>query len=380
MELTDKHNIALLRVFSPRPLQSVGDDKAFFVAANGTEKANLAIETYENALIVGDRGSGKTSLLNHLRYEYSSLEKNNSNIPVQLNLSRVKNFNQTAFLKTLIYSIVDSTMKCHAKNKNTLKEIIRVTNVDTRFLQKIPEGSISNDNKKNDVSFEILAEQLQELVSKLQNQNVRIFIIADDGDKTNPGLIWDMFRGIRDILWNLKTPIILSILPEQVSVLTKPPLDQFFTYQVKMKPFDQDKTEELILKRIKFARQKISLEKDVLARLLNDTGGNPRNIISIMKRVFESTTKTNKITEKMIDGLNLPYSSELNGIESHIVSYLVHNPYTSASSEDFSDSVGVTRSRIAQILNGLKEKNLIESKKEGKKVKYFVKQQIGKKQ
>ena len=90
------------------------------------------------------------------------------------------------------------------------------------------------------------------------------------------------------------------------------------------------------------------------------------------KRVLESTKENNKITENMIGELDLPYSSELSNIERSVINYLIHNPHVSASSEDFSKNLGVTRSRLAQILNELRERKLIKSAKEGRKEKYYV--------
>ena len=375
MELTDKQNVELLRIFSPRPLQSMGDDESFFVNVDEIQKIHLAIETNENALIIGERGSGKTSLLNHLKYEYTNSEKDKQIIPVQLNLLRIENFNQTTFLETLINNIFDSAIKFRTKGekiRSILEKLGPSGNVDEN-IRSFPitiEGNISYGRKE--VDYESLVERLERLVHALQNRNIQIFIIIDDGDKIHSELIWNVFRGLRDTLWDLKVSLVLSILPDQVSEITKPPLDQFFSYWIKMKPYGQMKTHDLISKRVKFAKQKIELSDDALARIVQDTKGNPRSIISMMKRIFESKRKTNEITEKIVEELGTPYQLELNNIESSVINYLVHNPHVSASSEDFSESLGVTRSRLAQILYELKQKGLITSEKDGRRMKYYI--------
>ena len=375
MELTDKQNIDLLRVFSPRPLLSMVDDESFFVSVDEIQKIHRAIKTNENALIIGERGSGKTSLLNHLNYQYTESKKDKQNMPVQLNLLRIESFNQTTFLETLIDNIFDSAMKFRTageKFRRALEKsgVIYNLNENMRSFPITLKGNIMYGRKN--ASYETLVERLERLVHSLRDRNIQIFVMIDDGDKINSELIWGVFRKLRDTLWDLRVTLVMSVLPEQVAEITKPPLDQFFQYQIKVKHYDQMKALELITKRAKFAKQKIEFEKDALARLVADTKGNPRSIITVTKRVLESTKENNKITENMIGELDLPYSSELSNIERSVINYLIHNPHVSASSEDFSKNLGVTRSRLAQILNELRERKLIKSAKEGRKEKYYV--------
>jgi DNA-binding MarR family transcriptional regulator len=92
----------------------------------------------------------------------------------------------------------------------------------------------------------------------------------------------------------------------------------------------------------------------------------------MMKNVFESYKPTNVVTLDHVRNLGLPYSFDLTDTERAVISFLANNPGTSASSREFVESIQVTRSRLAQILNELKEKNLVEAQKDGKKVKYSV--------
>ena len=271
MELTDKQNIDLLRVFSPRPLLSMVDDESFFVSVDEIQKIHRAIKTNENALIIGERGSGKTSLLNHLNYQYTESKKDKQNMPVQLNLLRIESFNQTTFLETLIDNIFDSAMKFRTageKFRRALEKsgVIYNLNENMRSFPITLKGNIMYGRKN--ASYETLVERLERLVHSLRDRNIQIFVMIDDGDKINSELIWGVFRKLRDTLWDLRVTLVMSVLPEQVAEITKPPLDQFFQYQIKVKHYDQMKALELITKRAKFAKQKIEFEKDALARLV----------------------------------------------------------------------------------------------------------------
>lgn len=375
MKLTDKQKIGLLRVFSPRPLQSLVDDEAFFVSVAEIQKIHLAVRTNENALLIGERGSGKTSLLNHLVYEYTNSKKDSQTVPVQLNLLQIENFTQTTFLEKLVSNIFDSVIKFRTKGekiRHTLEKLGFVIPPDENMksFSITLEGNVSYGRKE--VDYEFLVERLEKVVHTLQERNIQIFVIIDDVDKINSKLIWNVFRVLRDTLWDLRVSLIMSVLPEQVSEITKPPLDQFFMYRIKMKPYDQMKARELIAKRAKFAKQRLELEEGALARLVTDTKGNPRSLMSEMKRILESAKETSKITEAMMAEIESSYLPELSSIERSVINYLVHNPHVSASSEDFSRSLGVTRSRLSQILNELREKGLIQSTKEGRRTKYHI--------
>ena len=131
-------------------------------------------------------------------------------------------------------------------------------------------------------------------------------------------------------------------------------------------------TKELLDKRNRYAHTKIKLNDDALKQIVTQTQGNPRTILSMMKNIIESGKYKNPIITDDIDGLALPYSLELSKIERAIINYLSEHPNVSASDENFIIEIGLTRNRIVQILHKLQKQGVVGSKKEGKKVFYFI--------
>lgn len=379
MPLTDKSDnrmIALLRAFSPRPLLSLEDTRKFFVEFQELQKIRLAIETHENALVIGERGSGKTSTFNYLYYYFMDEKSTEPIIPVHFSVLTLNEFNQTNFLRALINHIVNAAVKYQTsseKFRNVMMKLFLSPEARTKIVRTPLPADLElryGIQRKDD--FESLSDTLVALIEDLHKKDVQLFIMLDDTDKISSEIIWSTFRGMRDLLWELKTSIIISALPEQVSEMTKPPLDQFFPYWIKMTSFGVNLAKKLIEKRLEYANSNITIDDKALQHIVEKTKGNPRSIIGMAKNLFETNEPTNKFTLEQVDNLDLPYSSAMNDMERAVINYLAHNLFASASSKEFEESMAVTRSRLAQILNELKNKGLIDSRKEGRKMKYFI--------
>lgn len=373
MEFTDNQNIELLKVLSARPLVSAVDSETLFVEPDEVKKIQLAIETNENVLIIGERGGGKTSLINHIYNIYNNTKEDRKIVPIRFNALLIGDFTTTNFLKALMDNIFDSIMNFRTKGEklwSILEKTMGASNKDYSSFPIALEGNIRYGEKNAD--FEVLTNRLERIVHTLRNRKVEIFVLLDDTDKFHPNIVWNTFRGIRDMLWDLRVSFILTSLPDQVSELTRPPLDQFFPYWIKLKPFDEKMTKELLDKRNKYAHTQIRLNDDTLKQIVTQTRGNPRTILSMMKNIIESGKYGNPITTDDIERLGLPYSFDLSKIKRDTINYLAANPNVSASDEDFIEKMNLTRNRIVQILHELQEKGLIGSKKEGKKIVYFI--------
>lgn len=357
---TNDQRIKILRALSPRPLMSLEEDRKFFInCKDEIAKILLAIETYENAIVIGERGSGKTSFLNHV---YHQILKDKKTLVIRFNILEIAEFNQINFLTGVFNEIVSNR---YISNKIKLKNtLIKMHKFDQKQLQ-----DYEYEPQKDD--FYVALDRFSTLINFLKKDGIDVCIILDNTDKIDSTLIWNAFRGIRDTLWKLKVPIVLTALPNQVKKIIKIPLDHFFPYLIELKPIDSEGTYNLIQKRLDHSNFKVKTQ-EIVEEVSRRASGNPRNIIEIFKHLFEELEIKNSINKKQLESLGVLYSRKLPDIERAICNYLIRNPKTSASSQDFISTIGVTRSRLAQILNKLKKRGIIGSKKEGRIVTYFL--------
>ncbi len=361
---SNSNKIELLRAFSSRPILTHEEDKKLFTSfEKNIESIILAIDTFENALIVGDHGSGKSSLLNHISHKLTDDE---NTLLIKLSALNLENFNQQNFLKHVIEILREESKQYRSKSGKLLDGFIR-TMGDKRMQDELEERRAKeySDLSKLQTKFITMVEHLKE------NQ-IKICIIVDDIDKIDSNLVWLTFRNIRDQIWKLKISIILTVLPNQVSEITKSPLDHFFSYWVKISAFDFKSTKELVQHRLDYAHSNIKIDDEAIEETLRRTGGNPRDILDVFRRVFESGKTSSVISRQDIEQVSIIFSNKLPSLEKDIFNYLVHNPDSSSSSTDFAKKMRVSRSRIAQILSKLRKDGYIISHKQGKVVRYSV--------
>lgn len=359
---SNPERIRLLSIFSSRPIQSYEEDKNYFVSfREEAEKILLAIETYENAIIIGDRGSGKTSLLNHMMYKLMDDPKL---ICVELSALSLSQFDQITLLRRIIKELREKSEKFRSKSEKILEGIFST-------MDSVQERKERQRRFEEEDDPHVLLKILNVIMNNLRKSQIKICFLLDDTDKIDSKLVWQTFRNIRDEIWKLKISIILTVLPSQVSEITRPPLDHFFHYWIKISPFNFSSVKELIEQRTQSISSKIRIDDDALKEILKRADGNPRNVLEILKKIFE-TESTNKITRKEIDNLGLVFANAMPDIEKAICNYLIRHPYTSASSGDFATQIGVSRSRLAQILNKLKREGLIGSKQDGRMTTYYI--------
>ena len=199
-----------------------------------------------------------------------------------------------------------------------------------------------------------------------------VCIIIDDTDKIESGLIWQTFRNIRDQIWKLRISIIISVLPNQVSEITKPPLDHFFAYQIKLSALNDITSRELIMKRVRSAKVFTEIDEDLVKEILRRTDGNPQSTIDVFKQILEDKKQLDHISKKDIEKMGIAFLNKLSDIDRSVCNYILHNGGASASDSIFAKQIGVSRSRLAQILNKLRKRGIVGSKKDGRITTYFV--------
>ncbi|MEK7175309.1 MAG: ATP-binding protein, partial [Patescibacteria group bacterium] len=216
-------------------------------------------------MIIGEQGSGKSSLLNHILYK---LNDDENTLLIKLSALNLENFNQQNFLKHVVEILREESKQYRSKSGKLLDGFLR-TMTDKSIQDELEERRAK---EYSDISK--LQTRFITMVEHLKKNQIKICIIVDDIDKIDSNLVWLTFRNIRDQIWKLKISIILTALSNQVSEITKSQLDHFFSHWIKISPFNFKSTRELVQRRLDYAHSDIKVTDDAVEETLRRTGGN----------------------------------------------------------------------------------------------------------
>jgi len=315
----------------------------------------------ENALVIGERGSGKTTLMNQALLKMSK----QGLLAVSLKALEIgEHFSQQAFVAKLVNEFA---LPYEKLPRERAKRFARTVATGLSGI-----GPISVDGLL-DVRTASPLEPLRDVLTQLRTKFRAIAVFVDDCDKIEASEIWASLRGIRDRVWELNISLVLSVLPEQAGIITSPPLDQFFPFLVSLHKFGRDDLRDLIERRLH--NKNLIVTDSALDELLLRSSGNPRVALTIVRRMLESYAgDTSKVVldEEDVGRASLIFTNVKSALEQALLSYLATHPETSASDPSLIKEMGVTRSRLVQVLSRLKSQGLVEGKKIGKKVVYCV--------
>ncbi len=355
-----------VRILSDRPILPTAYDMDLFVGrANEFEKAIEVIFYGENLLIIGDRGSGKTSFLNYLKYFVSRKDllwkyrtETKKILPIFIDFfEHGEQFTREVFLQSLIKGIFRELSK-NEQLKNTL--------------------SVSEKWIKEKTDFIETLDMLQNLSMRIYDEGYHLIYFYDNLDKINGRDIWTSLRGIRDALWVMQFSLVFSLASNQFKYIYKPPLDRFFPYIIRLGPLSRRDIKKFIDKRL---GPNFHITNDVLDLIIERTQGNPLSILLIIRSAYESLgpEKEGKKISFTISDLDSNYKfnlskymSQLSSSHKNVMQYLMKYDGVSASDKEFIKEIGLGRSRLTQILKELLERGLLSSKKKGRKKRYFI--------
>lgn len=374
MALTDSKVIeSALRNLPSRPLLSPEENANFFTDFHDQMiRLRRAIVIGENSVILGDRGSGKSSLLTHLYYE---LKEGNEFIPIRINILGIDTLNLTSLLKSILYELFRATERLFDDDESRSK-LVRIFESGSELEGKFP---FALDIEPANESAYALLDKLTKAVSFLkENGHLTVCIMLDDVDKTDGRLVWAALRGARDALWKLRMPILVTASPRALTKLTEPPLDQFFPYVVTLPPFDEASAREMIEKRLAKSEIQIRLSHRTIIEIVRHSGGNPRLMLTQLRYALESGSIGKVITPKDFRDIWKPSDVQLTTTQRAVLAYVASHPGTSASSTEFRKSIGLGRARLAQVLNSLRRRGLVTANYQDRKMLYSAYERVQK--
>ena len=192
----------------------------------------------------------------------------------------------------------------------------------------------------------------------------RHVVLVDDLERKD---CHELFGRLRDVLWEL--PIQWVVAGSSPSL--DPPADTFFDAVVALLPFDHEGLRELVRLRAasgtpEEGRLLLSRAEPVIESVAPCT---PRRALSVLRDLYLS----DDLAEATRDLANLQSArASLKPTANKLLDALIHYGPTHAGDAQLLEEVGVTRSRVVQLLAELEAESLVTAQREGRRKLFAV--------
>lgn len=311
-----------------RPLAATGADQRRFVNRAGeTERALGAIAAGQNVLVLGEPGSGRSSLLNHVAW---LLERERGVDAVTLGGEGVADAAQ--LLGVLI------------ARARRLDERGRATWMDDLRALSMPDGPFGQ------VVAPALLMELVDLLAETVAARDRGVCLMVDG--LAPDVAHAVFGTLRNELWAIDAASwILAGDRADGPLYREPPADAFFPVVVELEPLG-DADARRVLK-----AHSEAVDPETLAQVLEAGAGNLRRVLRAAADV--GAGRPPAAASRSAD---VRRGAALGGpLAARLVEYLVDHGPVSASDTRMLRQVGASRQRVSELMHRLEDAQLLES-------------------
>jgi hypothetical protein len=298
---------------SGRPLLDNPLDARLFVPRPEAERLRQNAEARINTLVLGEPGSGKTSLLRQV-------------------LLGLRERDQQAFW-------VDGG------RAETVVDLLALIEDDlTRALGSLVGGPPLPSGPNEGV---VASAAIRRLQLRLERRERGVIFLDLAAGGVDPHALFGRFR---DALWQLPLTWIVAVPNTMRVALTTPPADAFFEDVFELEDLTSAQQQDLIKRRLD--------PDDVTPWRLPDVGeGNPRRLLQVVRESFRTgePVDVHLVARAMRAG-----ELAVRGRPAKLVyEYLEDHGPTSASDEEFLEYLGWSRQRAAKVLSDLETAGLV---------------------
>ena len=171
--------------------------------------------------------------------------------------------------------------------------------------------------------------------------------------------VYGLFGRMRDVLWQQEHRWVLAIEDTDRATALKPPADAFFDTVISLDPWPMNELVDLLARRADPAQL---WPRDLLISAATGADGGPRQAL----RALSDALVHDRDPAAALDqrGRLLDRASELGRPAAMLMAELLDRGQASPSDDDLQKTLGVTRSRLTQLLRELLDKNLVTAEDE----------------
>jgi type II secretory pathway predicted ATPase ExeA len=308
---------------SGRPLLDNPADQALFVGRDAElHRIERAVRSGLNCLVVGDPGSGKTSLMRAFLYRADEAG--------DLGVVYVR-----------------------GSAAQTAADLLRAV------LAAVSRGSSDG----GDVGATVKTANPADLVDRLVNavgDGTATVIIVDDVP-ADAGL--ELFGALRDELWQIDARWLVTASTAQAAALLRPPADVFFETRVHLEPMAEPDIEQMLRRRLD--RPDDADSRALIAAVRQAGSLTPRRVLEVARDVAtEPTVGVGRLTT--VQGLRERTAAleRMSRPAQMLAAELESLGWASASDERLLGRMGWTRPRVVQVIGELERGGLVQMREE----------------
>ena len=310
---------------SGRPLLDTRPDHELFVdRVDEIARVRAALGQGLNCLVVGERGSGKTSLVRALMFEErQDAETHNVGLPRLLYVRGSGAESASDLLRRAVEALAQYQ--------------------GDQLATGLPGSSSGPGTSGAPGTSSGLIAELGE-----RARRGSVLMILDDAPAAAANAL---FGALRDELWSIDLRWLVTVGATDSATLLRPPADAFFESQIALDPLPDDASIEILRRRMGEAPERLLTEAAAIG------GGNPRRLLDVAREFDGDYSKWSDFAsaaaerERALAALGRPahmLAAELESLGG-----------ASASDDRLLNAMGWTRPRVVQVLAEMEAAGLV---------------------
>jgi biotin operon repressor len=178
-------------------------------------------------------------------------------------------------------------------------------------------------------------------------------VILLDGP-SSPEAVFDLFGRMRDVLWQQPHCWVVTLDSRHRTTVLKPPADAFFDVVLSLEDWSTNSLAELLA-----GRAEGRLPEQLIVAAAAGADGSPRQALRALSFGVVNDEDPSVLLDER--GRLLEMASQLGRAPAMLLAELLDRGQASPSDAELQESMGVTRARLTQLFNQLKDDGLVVS-------------------